>query len=41
MQADSEFDKSKALLEQKVQFYENSLEEAQKREKELGLEVKN
>lgn len=41
MSGDSEFDKQKALLEQKVQFYENSLEEAQKREKELSLEAKN
>ena len=41
MAAESEFDKQKALLEQKIEFYEKGLEEAQKKEKELSLEVKN
>jgi hypothetical protein len=41
MSAESEFDKQKALLEQKLEFYEKSLEEAQKKEKEMSLEVKN
>ena len=41
MAAESEFDKQKALLEQKLEFYEKSLEEAQRKEKELSSEVKN
>jgi hypothetical protein len=41
MSAESEYDKQKALLEQKLEFYEKSLEEAQKKEKELSSEVKN
>jgi hypothetical protein len=41
MAAESEFDKQKALLEQRVEFYEKNLEEAQKKEKELSMEVKN
>lgn len=41
MSAESEFDKQKALLEQKIEFYEKQLEDAQKKEKELSLELKN
>ena len=41
MSAQSEYDKQKALLEQKVEFLEKSLEEAQKKEKELSTELKN
>jgi hypothetical protein len=41
MAAESEYDKQKALLEQKLEFYEKSLEDAQKKEKELSTEVKN
>lgn len=41
MAAESEYDKQKALLEQKLEFYEKSLEEAQRKEKELSAEVKN
>jgi len=41
MSAESEFEKQKALLDQKLEFYEKSLEEAQKKEKELSSEVKN
>lgn len=41
MAAESEFDKQKALLEQKLEFLEKSLEDAQKKEKELSTELKN
>lgn len=41
MSAESEFDKQKALLEQKLEFTEKSLEEAYKKEKELSNELKN
>lgn len=41
MASESEFDKQKALLEQKVEFLERQLEEAQRKEKELSSEVKN
>ena len=41
MSAESEHDKQKALLEQKLEFLEKSLEDAQKKEKELSVEVKN
>jgi hypothetical protein len=41
MAAESEYDKQRALLEQKLEFYEKSLEDAQKKEKELSAEVKN
>lgn len=40
MSAESEFDKQKALLEQKLEFLEKSLEEAQKKERELSTELK-
>jgi len=39
--SESEFDKQKALLEQKMEFLERQLDEAQRREKELSAEVKN
>jgi DNA repair exonuclease SbcCD ATPase subunit len=39
--AESEFDKQKALLEQKLEYLERSLEESQRKEKELSVEVKN
>jgi hypothetical protein len=41
MAAESEFDKQKALLEQKVEFLERQLDEAQKKEREMSAEVKN
>lgn len=41
MASESEFDKQKALLEQKVEFLERQLDEAQRKEKELSAEVKN
>ena len=41
MAAESEFDKQKALLEQKVEFLERQLSESQLKEKELSSEVKN
>lgn len=41
MAAESEYDKQKALLEQKLEFMEKQLEESQRKEKELSLEVKN
>ena len=39
--AQSEHDKQKALLEQKLEFFEKQLEEAQRKEKEASLEAKN
>ena len=41
MAAESEFDKQKALLEQKLEFLERQLQESQSKEKELSSEVKN
>lgn len=41
MAAESEFDKQKALLEQKLEFLERQLSESQQKEKELSSEVKN
>jgi hypothetical protein len=38
---DSENEKERALLQQKIQYYEKSLEELTKKEKELTLELKN
>ena len=38
--AESEFDKQKALLDQKVEFLEKALEDSNKREKELSMELK-
>jgi len=38
---DSENEKEKALLQQKIVYYEKSLEELTKKEKELTLELKN
>jgi hypothetical protein len=37
----SETEKEKALFLQKIQYYEKSLEELQKKEKELSAELKN
>lgn len=37
----SETEKEKALLSQKLQYYEKSLEELNKKEKELSTELKN
>ncbi len=41
MSAESEHDKQKALLEQKLEFLEKSLEEAQKKERELAAELRD
>lgn len=41
VQAESEFDKQKALLDDKISYLENALEENTKREKELQVELKN
>jgi hypothetical protein len=41
MATESEYDKQKALLEQKIEFFEKNLEEAQRKEKELALELKS
>ena len=41
MSAESEYEKQKALLQQKIEFLQTSLEEANKREKELSLDLKN
>jgi phage host-nuclease inhibitor protein Gam len=38
--SESEYDKQKALLEQKVEFLERQLGEAQRKEQELSTEVK-
>lgn len=40
LQSESEFDKQKALLEQKIDHLETSLESLKKREKELSDELK-
>lgn len=39
--SESEFDKQRALLDQKIEFLEKALEDSNKREKELSLELKN
>jgi|DEB0MinimDraft_12_1074336.scaffolds.fasta_scaffold08249_4 chromosome segregation ATPase len=39
--AESEFDKQKALLDQKLEFLDKALEDSQRREKELSTELKN
>lgn len=41
MASNSEFEKQKALLDQKVEFLEKALEDSQRREKEVALELKN
>ena len=41
MSAESENEKQRALLQQKIEFLQTSMEEANKREKELSLELKN
>ena len=40
-QSESEFDKQKALLDQKLEFLEKEIAESQKREKELSTELRN
>lgn len=40
MADESEREKSKALLEQKIEFYEKQLEDANKREKDITNELK-
>ena len=37
----SEFDKQKALLDQKIEFLEKALEDSTRREKEVSTELKN
>jgi septal ring factor EnvC (AmiA/AmiB activator) len=37
----SEFDKQKALLDQKVDFLEKQLEDSSRREREISAELKN
>lgn len=39
--AESEFDKQKALLDQKIEFLEKALEDSNKREKDVSTELKN
>lgn len=39
--AKSEFDKEKALYDQKIEFLQKSLEESQKKEREANTELKN
>ena len=39
--AESEFDKQKALLDQKLEFLEKALDDSKLREKELSTELKN
>ena len=39
--SESEFDKQRALLDQKIEFLEKALEDSSKREKELSTELKN
>ena len=41
MTSESEFDKQKALFEQKIEFLEKALEDSNKREKEITVELKN
>jgi hypothetical protein len=38
---ESEFDKQKALLDQKIEFLEKALEDSGRREKEISLELKS
>ena len=40
-QSESEFDKEKALLDQKIEFLEKALEDSNKREKEISAELRN
>lgn len=37
----SEFDKERALLQQKIDYYEKTLEESSKKEKDVSDDVKN
>ena len=39
--AESEFDKQKALLDQKIEFLEKAVEDSSRREKEMSTELKN
>ena len=39
--SESEFDKQRALLDQKIEFLEKAVEDSSKREKELSTELKN
>ena len=39
--SESEFDKQKALFEQKIEFLEKALEDSQRREKDISVELKN
>lgn len=39
--SESEFDKEKALLDQKIEFLEKALEDSSRREKEISTELKN
>lgn len=39
--AESEFDKQKALLDQKIEFLESALQDSSQREKDISLELKN
>lgn len=39
--SESEFDKEKALLDQKIEFLEKALEDSSRREKEISSELKN
>lgn len=39
--SESEFDKQKALFEQKIEFLEKALEDSNRREKEISVELKN
>lgn len=39
--AESEYDKQKALLDQKIEFLEKALEDSNRREKEISTELKN
>jgi len=41
MSSESEFDKQKALLDQKIEFLEKAMEDSSRREKELVTELKN
>lgn len=39
--AESEFEKQKALLEQRIEFLEKNVEDSNRREKEVSQELKN
>jgi hypothetical protein len=41
MAAESEFDKQKALLDQKIEFLEKSISESQRKEREYAEELKS